>query len=66
MAKERLFLRGKRLSNARGKGLCEANAGHAPRGMVSRGPGSGATPLAQALLPWLERYSRKKVPKIFI
>ena len=30
----RLFLREKRLSNAQGRGLCEANAGHAPRGMV--------------------------------
>ena len=29
-----VFLREERLSNAHGKGLCEANAGHAPRGMV--------------------------------
>ena len=29
------FLREKRLSNAQGRGLCEANAGHAPRAMVS-------------------------------
>ena len=29
------FLREKRLSNAQGGGLCEANAGHAPRAMVS-------------------------------
>ena len=27
-------LREKRLSNAQGRGLCEANAGHAPRAMV--------------------------------
>jgi hypothetical protein len=64
--RKRLFLREERLSNAQGRGLCEANAGHAPRGMVSRGPGSGETPQAQALLPWLERYSRKKVPQIYI
>jgi hypothetical protein len=40
---ERLFLREKRLSNAQGRGLCEANAGHAPRGMVcwGREPGVG-------------------------
>ena len=29
------FLREKRLSNAHGRELCEANAGHAPRAMVS-------------------------------
>jgi hypothetical protein len=29
------FLREKWLSNAQGRGLCEANAGHAPRAMVS-------------------------------
>ena len=29
------FLREKRLSNAQGRELCEANAGHAPRAMVS-------------------------------
>jgi hypothetical protein len=54
---ERTFLREKRLSDAHGRGLCEANAGHAPRGMVCWGrdivtwrrPGEiGA--LAQALL----------------
>jgi hypothetical protein len=28
------FLREKQLSNAQGRGLYEANAGHAPRGMV--------------------------------
>jgi hypothetical protein len=28
------FLREKRLSNAQGRGICEANAGHAPRAMV--------------------------------
>jgi hypothetical protein len=28
------FLREKRLSNAQGRGLCEANAGHAPWKMV--------------------------------
>ena len=28
------FLREKRLSNAQGRRLCEANAGHAPRAMV--------------------------------
>jgi hypothetical protein len=32
--RKRLFLREERLSNAQGRGLCEANAGHAPRGMV--------------------------------
>jgi hypothetical protein len=31
---ERLFLCEKRLSNAQGRGICEANAGYAPRGMV--------------------------------
>ena len=36
---ERPFLREKRLSNAQGRGLCEANAGHAPRGMVCCGRG---------------------------
>ena len=51
------FLREKRLSNAQGRGLCEANAGHAPRGMVCCGcePGAWlrsqvAGALAQALL----------------
>ena len=33
------FLREKRLSNAQGRGLCEANAGHAPRAMVIWGRG---------------------------
>ena len=33
------FLCEKRLSNAQGRGLCEANAGHAPRAMVSWGRG---------------------------
>jgi hypothetical protein len=33
------FLREKRLSNAQGRGLCEANAGHAPREMISWGRG---------------------------
>jgi hypothetical protein len=28
-------LREERLSNAQGRGLCETNAGHAPRAMVS-------------------------------
>jgi hypothetical protein len=32
-------LREKRLSNAQGRELCEANAGHAPRAMVIRGRG---------------------------
>ena len=31
---ERPFLREKRPSNAQGRGLCEAKAGHAPRAMV--------------------------------
>ena len=31
---ERLFLREKRLSNAQARGLCEANAGYAPRRVV--------------------------------
>jgi hypothetical protein len=31
---ERPFLREKRLSNAQGRGPCEANAGHAPWGLV--------------------------------
>jgi hypothetical protein len=31
---EKPFLREKRLSNAQGRGVCEATAGHAPRGMV--------------------------------
>ena len=33
------FLREKRLSNAQGRELCEANAGHAPRAMVIWGRG---------------------------
>ena len=33
------FLREERLSNAQGRGLCEANAGHAPRAMASGGRG---------------------------
>ena len=33
------FLREKRLSNAHGRELCEANAGHAPRAMVIWGRG---------------------------
>ena len=33
------FLCEKRLSNAQGRGLCEANAGHAPRSMVIWGRG---------------------------
>ena len=33
------FLREKRLSNAHVRGLCEANAGHAPRAMISWGRG---------------------------
>ena len=60
-------MREKRLSNARGRGLCKANAGHAPRGMVSRGPEAllrrysrGVTPLARALLP------EKGASKIYI
>ena len=32
-------MREKRLSNAQGRGLCEANAGHAPRAMVIGGRG---------------------------
>ena len=59
----RPFLREERLSNARGRGLCEANAGHAPRRMVCWGPGivgalAGALvgALAQALL-WKKSYS---------
>jgi hypothetical protein len=28
------FLREERLSDAQGRGLCEANAGHAPRGII--------------------------------
>ena len=31
--RKRLFLREERLSNAQGRGLCEANAGHAPWGV---------------------------------
>jgi hypothetical protein len=56
-AHERPFLREEQLSNARERGLCKANAGHAPRGMVSRGPEAllrrysrGVTPVARALL----------------
>jgi hypothetical protein len=58
---ERPFLREKRLRNAHDRGLCGANASLAPREIVCSGHGSGFTPLAQALLPWLERYSRKKM-----
>ena len=65
---ERPFLREQRLSNAQGRGLCEANAGHAPWGVVCWGrgivtwrrPGEiGA--LAQALLLEIEE---KGVPNL--
>jgi hypothetical protein len=37
--RERLFSREEWLSNAQGRGLCEANAGHAPRGIMCWGRG---------------------------
>ena len=45
------FLREKRLSNAQGRGLCEANAGHAPRAMVSWGRGI----VGDAIKSWCDR-----------
>ena len=45
------FLREKRLSNAQGRGLCEANAGHAPRAMVIWGRGI----VGDAIKSWCDR-----------
>jgi hypothetical protein len=45
------FLREKRLSNAYGRGLCKANAGHAPREIVSRGRGI----VGDAAQSWCDR-----------
>ena len=45
------FLREKRLSNAQGRGLCEANAGHAPRAMVIWGCGI----VGDAIKSWCDR-----------
>ena len=46
---ERLFLREKRLSDAQGRGLCEANAGHVPREVVCSGrEGSGIPSIDKA------------------
>jgi hypothetical protein len=67
MAQEGPFLREKRLNNGRRRGLSKVNAGHAPQGMVSRGPEAllrrysrGVTPLARALPP------EKGASKIYI
>jgi hypothetical protein len=38
-SRKAVFLREKRLRNAQGRGLCEANACHAPHEMVCRGRG---------------------------
>ena len=45
------FLREKRLSNAQGRGLCKANAGHAPREIVSWGRGI----VGDAAQSWCDR-----------
>jgi hypothetical protein len=45
------FLREKRLSNAQGRELCEANAGHAPRAMVGWGRGI----VGDAIKSWCDR-----------
>jgi hypothetical protein len=45
------FLREKRLNNAQGRGLCEANAGHAPRAMVIWGRGI----VGDAINSWCDR-----------
>ena len=50
------FVREKRLSNAQGRGLCEANAGHAPRKMVSWGRGIAGDPDAIVLMTVSEAF----------
>ena len=61
---KRLFLCEKPLSNAQGRGLCEANAGYAPRGWSADDVALRLIEIGVILEALLRRHSWKKMPQI--
>ena len=55
----------KPLSNAQGRGLCEANAGYAPRGWSADDVALRLLEIGVILEALLRRYSWKKMPQIY-